>query len=139
MPAGYGVGDHRMFVIDIQEASLVGTEPFCVQRYFARQLNKKVLSGATKKRLEENISRHRLIKKLGNLHRCHKRRKSFQCALNKLNKQSRNLMLNAEKKCCQIRLGTSHSRQRPPYGFDTLRSTDCCLDIIMVKFAIRAT
>jgi hypothetical protein len=31
MPAGYGVGNHRMFVIDFQEASLVGTEPFCVQ------------------------------------------------------------------------------------------------------------
>ncbi len=59
MPAGYGIGDHRMFVIDIQEASLVGTEPFRVQQYSARWLNTKVLSGATKKyveRLQENIS-----------------------------------------------------------------------------------
>jgi hypothetical protein len=59
MPAGYGVGDHRMFVIDFQEASLVGTEPFRVQRYAARRLNTKVSSGATRKyveRLKENIA-----------------------------------------------------------------------------------
>jgi hypothetical protein len=30
MPAGYGIGNHRMFVNYFQEASLVGTEPFRV-------------------------------------------------------------------------------------------------------------
>jgi hypothetical protein len=49
MPAGFGMGDHRMFVIDFQEVSLVGKEPFRVQRYSARRLNTKVSSGATKK------------------------------------------------------------------------------------------
>jgi hypothetical protein len=108
MPAGYGVGDHRMFVIDFQEASLVGMEPFCVQRYAARRLNTKVSSGATRKyvkRLEENIAQHRLIEKLGNLHLRYKRKKHFQRALNKLNQQSRDLMLNAEKKCQRIKSG----------------------------------
>ena len=59
MPAGYGIGNNRMFVIDFQEASLVGMEPFCVQRYAARRLNTKVSSRATRKyikRLEENIA-----------------------------------------------------------------------------------
>jgi hypothetical protein len=59
MPAGFGVGDHRMFVIDVQESSLVGTEPFRVQRFEARRLNTKTSSGATRKyvkRLEENIA-----------------------------------------------------------------------------------
>ncbi len=31
MPAGFGVGDHRMFVVDMQETSVVGTSPFKVQ------------------------------------------------------------------------------------------------------------
>jgi hypothetical protein len=66
MPASFGVGDHRMFVIDFQEASLVGTEPFWVQQFAARRLNTKVLSRATRKyikRLEENLARHRLTEK----------------------------------------------------------------------------
>jgi hypothetical protein len=49
-------------------------------------------------RLEENTSRHCLIEKLGILHHPHAKRKTFQCKLNKLDKQSRNLMLNDEKK-----------------------------------------
>jgi hypothetical protein len=108
MPAGYGVGDYRMFVIDFQEASLVGTEPFCVQQYAARRLNTKVSSRATRKyveRLEENIARHCLIEKLGNLHLCYKQKKHFLRALNKLDRQSRDLMLNAEKKCRGIKSG----------------------------------
>ncbi len=32
MPAGYGVGDHRLFVVDFQEESLVGSAPFCIVR-----------------------------------------------------------------------------------------------------------
>ncbi len=106
MPVGYGVGDHRMFVIDFQEASLVGTEPFRVQRYAARRLNIKVSSGATRKylkKLKENIARHHLIEKLGNLHLRYKRKKHFQRALNKLDRQSRDLMLNVEKKCRRIK------------------------------------
>ncbi len=58
MPAGYGVGDHRMFIVDFQEASIVDTTPFRVQRYSSRRLNTKISSGATKKyveRLENNI------------------------------------------------------------------------------------
>ena len=64
MPAGFGVGDHRMFVINFQEESLVGTEPFRVQRFAARRLNTKVSSGATRKyveRFEADIKRHRLL------------------------------------------------------------------------------
>jgi hypothetical protein len=32
MPIGFGVGNHRMFIVDFQESSLVGTAPFRVQR-----------------------------------------------------------------------------------------------------------
>jgi cation transport regulator ChaC len=65
MPAGFGVGNHRMFIVDIQESSIVGTSPIKVQRYAARRLNTKVSSGATKKyveRLEKNLLKRRLMK-----------------------------------------------------------------------------
>jgi hypothetical protein len=73
MPTGFGVGDHRIFVIDVQETSLVGSEPFWVQQFAARWLNIKVSSRAMRKyveNLEENISRHRLIEKQSSLHIC---------------------------------------------------------------------
>ena len=108
MPAGFGVGDHRMFVIDVQESSLVGTEPFRVQRFEARRLNTKTSSGATRKyvkRLEENIARHKLVEKLGTLHHRYKQKRHFQRALNKLDQQSKELMINAEKKCRRIKSG----------------------------------
>jgi hypothetical protein len=71
MPAGFGVGDHRMFIIDFQEPSMVGAAPFRVQRFTSRRLNTKVSSGATQKyveRLEANIAKHCLTEKLSILH-----------------------------------------------------------------------
>jgi hypothetical protein len=61
MPAGFGVGDHRLFVVDFQEESLVGTAPFRIKRFAARRLNTKVSSGATQKylrKMEEQLARH---------------------------------------------------------------------------------
>ena len=100
MPAGFGNGDHRMFVIDFQEESLVGTEPFRVQRFAARRLNTKVSNGATKKyleRLENSIIRHRLLERLASLRTKHTSRRNLQEALNKLDRQTKELMVDAEK------------------------------------------
>ena len=71
MPAGFGVGDHHLFVVDFQEESLVGTAPFHIKRFPPRRLNTKVSSGVTQKylrRLEEQLSHHRLIERLERLH-----------------------------------------------------------------------
>ena len=108
MPAGFGVGDHRLFVVDFQEESLVGTAPFRIKRFASRRLNTKASSGATRKylrRLEEQLSRHRLIERLGRLHTTCTSRRLFQRGLNKLDRQSREIMLNAEKKCRRIKSG----------------------------------
>ena len=67
MPIGFGMGNHRMFIVDFQESSLVGTAPFRVQCAKSQRLNTKVSSSATRnyvERLEKNISKHRLIEKL---------------------------------------------------------------------------
>jgi hypothetical protein len=108
MPAGYGVDNHWMFIVDFQAANLVREAPFRVKRFSSQHLNTKVSSGTTKKyltRLEESLSRHQLIKKLGNLHLRYKKKKHFQRELIKLDLQSQDLMLNAERKCCRIKLG----------------------------------
>jgi hypothetical protein len=39
MPAGFGVGDHRMFIVDFATQSIVGASPPKVVRVAARRLN----------------------------------------------------------------------------------------------------
>jgi hypothetical protein len=97
----FGVGDHRLFVVDFQEESLVGAAPLRITRFAAHRLNTKVSSGVTEKylkRMEDQLSRHRLIERLGLLHTRCTSQSSFSRGLNKLDRQSREIMLHAEKK-----------------------------------------
>ena len=67
MPAGFGIGDHRLFNVDFQENSLLGEERFRVKQFSLWRLNSKVSEAATRrylKQLEESLARHRLPKKL---------------------------------------------------------------------------
>jgi hypothetical protein len=80
MPRGYGVGDHCLFVMDLQEASLIGEVPFHVQQFTSRQLNTKVSSRATWNylaRLEASLAQHRLIECMGKLHKTSRSKKAF--------------------------------------------------------------
>jgi hypothetical protein len=106
MPTGYGVGDHCLFVMDLQEASLIEEAPFRVQRFTSRQLNTKVSSGATRNYLahpEASLARHRLIEHMGKLHKTSQSKKAFRRGMNKLDQESMALMANAEKKCRKIK------------------------------------
>ncbi len=108
MPVGFGVGDHRLFVVDFQEASLVGTALFGIKRFASRHLNTKVSSGATQKYLKqlvENLLRHHLIERLGRLHTTHKSQCAFWRGLNKRDRQRWDIVLNTEKKCQRIKSG----------------------------------
>jgi hypothetical protein len=60
MPFGYGIGDHRMFILDITMESLVGKTPTKVVRPASRWLNSRVpgCSDAYNKSLEHNIVQH---------------------------------------------------------------------------------
>jgi hypothetical protein len=87
MPAGFGVGNHRMFVIDLQEETVLGIAPFRIKRFTSRRLNTKVSNDATQKYLqgvEEGLACHQLIEKIGNLHMQCWSKKKFQRELNKL-------------------------------------------------------
>ncbi len=106
MPAGFGIGDHRMFVFDVQKETILGTAPFRVKRFASHRLNTKVSNGATQKyltKLEEGLLRHILIEKIGKLHMQCKFKKKFQNELNKLDQQSKDIMINAERKCRRIK------------------------------------
>ena len=70
MPFGYGVGDHRTFVLDIPLLSLVGDNPVRIVRPASRRLNSR-LPGCNKayvSSLEKNIVQHRLIEHLHEAH-----------------------------------------------------------------------
>ena len=66
MPAGFGVGDHRMFVVDFRLQSLVGASPPKVVRVAARRLNTKIPLVAERyvRKLEELFLSHRLNSRL---------------------------------------------------------------------------
>ena len=42
MPAGYGIGDHCLFVLDFLTSSLIGHEPPKIVRAAARRLNTNI-------------------------------------------------------------------------------------------------
>jgi hypothetical protein len=61
MPAGFGVGKHQMFVIDMQEETVLEIAPFRIKRFTSHRLNTKVSSSATQQYLqglEEGLTRH---------------------------------------------------------------------------------
>ena len=70
MPFGYGVGNHRAFVLDIPLQELVGESPVWIIRPVGRRLNSRQ-PGSSKeyaKSLEKTIVQHRLIKRLYEAH-----------------------------------------------------------------------
>jgi hypothetical protein len=106
MPAGFGVGDHCLFVLDMQASSLIGEEPLKVQQFTSRRLSTKVSSGVTRNylaRLEASLSRHCLIERMGELHESCRSKKKFRRGGNRLYRESMALMTNAEKQCRKIK------------------------------------
>ncbi len=107
MPAGYSIGDHRLFIIDMAMRDLVGELPPKVVRTASRRLN-TMLPGVANKYanlLERQIIRHRLIKHTGEAHRKSKSKRGLQRRLNRLDKELGQYMRYAERRCRQIKSG----------------------------------
>ncbi|EJK48496.1 hypothetical protein THAOC_32699, partial [Thalassiosira oceanica] len=106
MPVGYGIGDHRLFVVDFMLSTMVGDAPTRVVRPKARRLNTNVEGCAERynKVLEESIRKHRLMEKMKKAHETKSKRKAAKL-LNKLDMQSKELMAQAEKKCRRLKSG----------------------------------
>jgi hypothetical protein len=106
---GYGVGDHRKFILDVTLVSLIGKTPTKIVCPASRRLNSEIppCSIAYTKALEDNIVQHCLIKKLYEVHTSdwtHKEKQRRVCLIDKAGKE---YMKHAEKvcrkiKCCQI-------------------------------------
>ncbi len=70
MPFGYGVGNHRAFVLDVPLESLIGIDPVKILWPVGQRLNSR-LPGCSKsyiKSLEANIVKHRLLEQLFDAH-----------------------------------------------------------------------
>lgn len=107
MPAGFGIGDHRLFVLDILTSSIVGDQSHRIVRPKARRLNTKIpgVASAYRSRLEKAIIKHRIIERLGNAHdnaidNCDAARQ-----INAIDNECGQYMASAEKKCRKIKSG----------------------------------
>ena len=63
MPAGYRIGDHRLFVLEFLTLSLIGHDPPKIVRAAASCLNTNIPSGKLYyiNRLEELITKHKIV------------------------------------------------------------------------------
>ena len=70
MPAGYGIGDHLLFVLEFLRSSLIGNDPTKIVRAAARRLNTNIPSGELYyiNRLEELITKQRIVERVGQTH-----------------------------------------------------------------------
>jgi hypothetical protein len=108
MPAGFGVGDHRLFVIDIQTASLIGNNPIRVLRPCARRLNTK-LPGVVAKyndKLEDLVLEHRIIERMGIAHECSRSDVQAKKRMDAVDREFKEYKISAEKGCRKIKSGT---------------------------------
>ena len=70
MPDGYGIGDHRLFVLDFLTLSLMGHDPPKIVRVEARRLNTNIPSSKLNyiNRVEELITKHKIVERVGQAH-----------------------------------------------------------------------
>ena len=107
MPAGYGVGDHRMFIIDFLTSSLVGKTPPQIVRASAHRVNTKIIKTTTKYTTEgeRNITRHRIIERIGRAHETSTTKQQCKAKLDNIDQQTKEHMRGAEKRCRRIKSG----------------------------------
>ena len=86
MPAGYGIGDHRLFVLEFLTSSLIGHESPKIVRAAARHLNTNIPSGELYyiNRFEELIIKHKIVEIVGQAHENSKSNASFKIKLDKI-------------------------------------------------------
>ena len=107
MPVGYGVGDHRLFVIDFSTRSVVGKYLRNAVRPASRRLNTRI-EGCRKQyntRLEDNIQRHRLREKIAEIEQSDLPQSIKRSKLDRIDQDGKGYMRKAEKKCRRIKSG----------------------------------
>jgi hypothetical protein len=106
MPAGYGIGDHRLFIVDIVASSMIGNDPPRIKCPSARRLN-TLLSYVAERYAtlyHENVIRHKLIERLADAYNTENDEQAKH-KIDKVDYDAGQLMAHAEKKCRQIKTG----------------------------------
>ncbi len=109
MPFGYGVGDHRAFILDVTIESLIEVDPVKIVRPVGRWLNSR-LAGCCKAYIESfkaNIARHCLLERLYNAHTGAHSNEDRATKIMMINEEGKAYMRREEKicqkiKCCRI-------------------------------------
>ena len=106
---GAGVGDHRVFIMDIDLSSMIGEDFPKLIRLPGRKLQSKKHAArkAYNKYLRRCIKQHRLIEKYEALTKnCQQMSEhEKQAAVDKLDRLKKEFMLGSEKRCRKIRRG----------------------------------
>ena len=107
MPCGYGIGDHRLFIVDFRTALLIGAEPPRVMRATSRRLNTAIPHTEAKyvKNLEANLAKHRIVERTNQAHRSTTNKTILQGRLDSIDTEAKQFMVHAEKKCRRIKSG----------------------------------
>ena len=108
MPAGFGIGDHRLFVVDILTSSLVGANPVKILRPCARRLNTK-LPGVVARyndKLEDLVLEHRIIERMGEAHENSGTDAEAKMKMDVVDNEFKEYKKSAEKSCRTIKSGT---------------------------------
>lgn len=107
IPIEFSVGDHRMMYVDIRTESIVGFQPQPIKHPKARRLSSKIPRAKANytKTLERNLAKHRLTEKMMEAHKADLSPEKLKEILDRIDKMSRELMVNAEKKCRKLKNG----------------------------------
>jgi hypothetical protein len=107
MPVGFGVGDHRMFIVDFRLDSMIGTNPPKVVRASSRRLNTKLPHVAEKYNsiLERNIISHKLNSRLVAADASSSDNAIVKPKVDAIDKEAGDYMLHAKKNCRKIKSG----------------------------------
>ena len=105
MPAGYGVGDHRLFVVDFLTRTLIGVQPEGVRRPCARRLNCKIpgCKEAYAGPLEEQLARYWVTERLEAVTALTTSASRKKVVIDALDKESGDYMRHAKHHCRRMR------------------------------------
>ncbi len=105
IPFGYGVGDHRAFILDVSIESLIEVDPIKIVRLVCRRLNSR-LPRCNKSYIdsfEANIIKHCLLKQLFDAHAGAYSDKEWARRIIITDKEGKAYMRQAEKICRKIK------------------------------------
>ena len=94
-------------MIDFLASLVVGTTPKKIVRPQARRLNCRLPMTVHRynTRLKQKIRKHRLVEQIGQVHKANLPGEEAKRRLDKIDKEGKNYMINAERKCRKIKSG----------------------------------